>query len=386
MTIGNDVAGDVRITTGKVLFADQLRGIAALMVVISHFAGIYWFERPLVSAVTFSPLQEAAVPAGAAALLNALPFNPGPLGVAVFFLISGFVIPFSFRHHNARSFLLARLLRIYPTYLAALALGLAARAASAAYWGESFSIKPISVIGNALLVHDLVGMSSIDLVNWTLVIELKFYLLFALARTAILRWKGGFVLVLSLLALVVNVAASFALSYLPQRLGYAVMGLAHEAMFLPFMLLGTLFYLRLLGNLTIGHLATASVLALALFLGAWKVGPMTAAFDSAAVSYIWGWGIFGLCFLVRERAVALAPLRWLSAISYPLYLVHSMLGYVLMQALMLGHGIAYPVAAAAALLVALGAAWAIHHWVERPSIERGKALGRTTAPRPVLAA
>ncbi len=47
-------------------------------------------------------------------------FMPGPFGVALFFLISGLVIPFSFDRHRTGAFLLARLLRIYPTYLAAL--------------------------------------------------------------------------------------------------------------------------------------------------------------------------------------------------------------------------------------------------------------------------
>jgi peptidoglycan/LPS O-acetylase OafA/YrhL len=137
-------------------------------------------------------VQGGAVPLAVQDVVN-VPFNSGPLGMALFFMISGFVIPFSFRHHTTFSFLCARALRIYPTYLLALAVGLAARYLSARYWGQHFAVYPIVVLGNGLLVHDLVGMSTIDLVNWTLTIELKFCLLFALARQAIMRWQGRFV-------------------------------------------------------------------------------------------------------------------------------------------------------------------------------------------------
>ena len=41
------------------------------------------------------------------------------------------------------------------------------------------------MLANALLVQDLVGQPSIDLVNWTLVIELHFYLLVGVLAAAL---------------------------------------------------------------------------------------------------------------------------------------------------------------------------------------------------------
>lgn len=121
---------------GKIIFADQLRGLAALLVVINHYSGIYWFMPGFVAGFIFAPVQTAPVPPLAAAIVN-VPFNPGVLGVALFFMISGFVIPFSFRHHSSVTFLIARVLRIYPAYWLALAIGLAARYLSARYWGNA---------------------------------------------------------------------------------------------------------------------------------------------------------------------------------------------------------------------------------------------------------
>jgi peptidoglycan/LPS O-acetylase OafA/YrhL len=364
---------------GKVLFADQLRGVAALLVVLSHLVGVYWFEPEAVSMVTGAPWEAATRPP-AATMLDLLPFNPGPLGVALFFLISGFVIPFSFRHHGRRSFLLARALRIYPTYLVALFLGLAIRAASGAYWGQPFEVHPLSVVANALLLHDLVGIGNLDLVNWTLVIELKFYLLFALTQPLLLRWRHGFVLGLAALALGINLLAALAMPALPGRAGFAMAGLAQEAMFLPFMLLGTLFYMRMQGQLGWLALLGSSALGLALFLLSWKHGPRDGTYDSAAVSYVWGWAIFALCFLARAWAAPLAVLQHLARISYPLYLVHSILGFVLLRLLSQRFGLGYGPALALVLPTALLLAWALHRLVERRSIAWGKALGRAPAP------
>jgi peptidoglycan/LPS O-acetylase OafA/YrhL len=364
---------------GKILFADQLRGIAALLVVFSHLVGIYWFQPEVPSLVSGASWDGAPKPAIALAL-DVLPFNPGPLGVALFFMISGFVIPLSFRHHSRPSFLLARALRIYPTYLAALFLGLGIRFASTAWWGEPFQVHPLVILANALLLHDLAGIGNLDLVNWTLVVELKFYLLFALAYPLILRRPQAMVLGLSALALAVNLAAAQVVPGLPQRLNFALSGLAQEAMFLPFMLLGTLFLLRMQGRLGPVALLGSSALALAMFLLSWKRGPWPGTYDSAAVSYVWGWAIFALAFLARGWAVPLAPLRWLAQVSFPLYLIHSILGFVLLRLLMLRGGLGYGPALALALLAALAVAWVLHRLVERHSIAWGRALGRARPP------
>jgi peptidoglycan/LPS O-acetylase OafA/YrhL len=357
------------VTRHRILFADQLRGIAALLVVLSHLAGIYWFQPEIVAQVVGGPVPAGPVPA-LAQWLDRLPFDPGAFGVAVFFLISGFVVPLSLQGRPRGAFLRARLWRIFPTYLAALALGLLVRAVSSAGWGDPLRVHPVALLPNALLVHDILGISSIDLVNWTLTVELKFYLLLAFAWPLLARWKAAFVLALALLALLLNLSAAWAVPFLPLRLGYAVRGLAFEAMLLPFMLLGTLFLLRLRGELGRTALLATSAGVGALSMLAWTSGPMAGSYGAMAPGYLWGWGFFTLCFALRRHAVPLAPLRWLSAISYPLYLVHSMLGYALLQLLVQGWGLPYPAALAVAVAAALGAAWALHAWVERPGMQR----------------
>ena len=55
-----------------------------------------------------------------AELALSFPLNWGPFGVALFFVISGFVIPFSFETYGRLDFIVARFFRIYPTYLTGL--------------------------------------------------------------------------------------------------------------------------------------------------------------------------------------------------------------------------------------------------------------------------
>jgi peptidoglycan/LPS O-acetylase OafA/YrhL len=360
-------------TAGKILFADQLRGIAALLVVVNHFTGIYWLDRATVAHHIFSPMQTGATPPLALAVID-VPFNPGPLGVALFFLISGFVIPFSFRHHSTISFLIARMLRIYPTYLVALAVGLTARIASAFYWNYPLQIRPAFVIANGMLIHDLLGIPSIDLVNWTLTIELKFYLMVALFFGMIMRWRAKFILAVGSIAVLFNLTVAPFIPHLSGWLHSAATSLGNEAMCVAFMLLGTLFHLNIRGLLSMAWLIASSAMGLGLFVACSALGTMADQFPAVTQNYIYAWAIFALCFFSRRWFISIAPLRFFAAISYPLYLVHSSVAFVIMAVMMMRYEMNYLWAASVAFTVVVLIAVGIHVLIERRGIAWGRAL------------
>jgi peptidoglycan/LPS O-acetylase OafA/YrhL len=103
-------------------FAHLLRGLAALLVVVFHQGQLFWARNAVASAISFTPpLPSPVLPAGAAALewLRAHGnLNLGTVGVGLFFLISGFVIPMALERYSAHGFLVARFFRLYPTYAA----------------------------------------------------------------------------------------------------------------------------------------------------------------------------------------------------------------------------------------------------------------------------
>nr|WP_273869026.1 hypothetical protein [Serratia odorifera] len=87
---------------GKVVFADQLRVLAFISVVITHWVGRFWEAQPVVAYLTKSPEIIGITPHYIDRLMPPVPwFDYGSFGVAVFFLISGFVIPFSLKKQKA---------------------------------------------------------------------------------------------------------------------------------------------------------------------------------------------------------------------------------------------------------------------------------------------
>jgi len=365
--------------SGKVVFADQLRGLAALVVVLSHMFNVYPFAQSVVSATVAAPPVEPPVLWMTLAMTQPW-INFGPFGVGLFFLVSGFVIPFSLRRHGRGAFLLARALRIYPTYWAALAVGCLLVVASARYWQRPVPFNWHSVWANATLSHTLRGIPTIDQVNWTLVIELHFYVFAALARPWILRG--------SLWPMLAAVAG--ALGLLAAQ-GTGLVGrpsfLELEAMSVPYMLIGTAFHYHFRGALRPAALWAVVAGLGAVFLGLFEVSQATAGTPVVAASYVYALVLFSVAYAAREWVPDWRALRLLARISYPLYAVHLLVAFALMTWLMAGPARwSYGWAGIATLGALLLLAWALHQGVERWTIRWGAALGRAAAPAPASGA
>ncbi len=111
----------------------------------------------------------------------------GYLGVEIFFVISGFVIPWSlyrsrYTLRDFPRFMLKRNIRLYPPYLASIAITILATNFIIA---PVFHIPHMTVTGRDLLLHfgylnDLVHVPWINVAYWTLAIEFQWYLLIGL--------------------------------------------------------------------------------------------------------------------------------------------------------------------------------------------------------------
>lgn len=372
---------------GKIVFAHQLRGIAALLIVITHYFGVYYGMQPVVAAVTQSP-ELHLVPADWVQYLD-FPLFKGPFGVAVFFLISGFVIPFSLQKFSSPAFLLARLFRIYPTYLCCLAIGMLMVCASAHYWSLPFVLSKKALLANALLLHNLLGYSSLDTVNWTLAIEIKFYLLAALCAGALLRCRLPLLIALATLAgIALGLNALLPLLAATPSLQWSLTALAALALdcsYICFMLIGVLFYHHLRGALSTARLALGSLALMAAFLLAWQLGPQQGSFAAISVYYDYAFVAFALCYAARRHFRPLRLLDFFADISYPLYAVHSLTGFSLLKILM-DRGLPFAAAVAIVLPLVIGLAWLLHIGVELRSTAWGKRLaGPMRRDRPAAA-
>lgn len=153
----------------RFLFADGLRGLAALWVVLFH-------------------LEEGKhIPF----LLQALPewvshslFSNGHLGVPVFLVLSGYVMAWTVRktrlsYKSAANFLMRRLTRLSPPYYFSILFAivfLVLKALQVKDWSIIPSLS--SIAAHALYIEKLFGFKYINSVYWTLWIEIQFYIFF----------------------------------------------------------------------------------------------------------------------------------------------------------------------------------------------------------------
>lgn len=355
----------------KVIFANQLRGVAALCVVLVHYTVVYHYMRPLLAWVIAAPPIEGPIPAFATWIFPWW-FDMGAFGVALFFLISGFVIPFSLERSTVGSFLLARALRIYPTYWAALLVEWTTIYAASRYWGKPVAFDWRTFLDNIALIHTAVGAGGVDFVNWTLAIEIKFYVLMALLRPLVLRSRVWPLLLYALGAVALNAAQGRGLIHLPPQL-------VAESRFVAFMLAGTLFHYHFARTLSAPRLMLACGAVLGLTMACWKLGPNAAEFPIKALNYVYALAAFAAAYAARSRFRRALVLDFFASISYPLYLVHALFGFSAMSFLMLAWRVPYAVAAPVAFVLAVLIAWTLHVSVERASIAAGRRVGARQA-------
>jgi peptidoglycan/LPS O-acetylase OafA/YrhL len=202
---------------GRFQHIDGLRGIAAMAVIVQHV-----FEKILESRPDVPAVREGLE----AVLLHGC--NLGRFGVMLFFLISGFVIPFSFRGETPiRNFAISRVFRLYPCYWLSILFAVGVGAAV----GLHYSAPRIAA--NLTMVQRLLGQEDIRVAYWTLFLELCFYALAAglfwlklLNRSDVLI---GAALILILLAVVPSLVRNGLGIWVPAK---------SEPIFLSFMFTG----------------------------------------------------------------------------------------------------------------------------------------------------
>lgn len=295
----------------RLRYIDALRAIAALLVVLLH---------------TLQSFGGYGGPAmGGQALAQwALDLDLGRIGVVVFFLISGFVIPSSLRMDRPAplaGFAIRRLWRIYPAYWLSIPASILA-----AWWLWGRSFGPVDALVNATLLQELVGVPAASGVYWTLLVELVFY-----ALCMLLAWRGSLdraahlgVLALALLGLHVGIVFTLWLADLDGSL------LALLPFHLSLMLCGALYRLRL-GGQPLPAVAQGCLRALlAVYLVVFPLAAVLALgpLHNYVVSSALGVAIFhvGSCWLRVETRFT----DWVGRISYSLYLFHMPVYYPLL--------------------------------------------------------
>lgn len=340
---------------------DLLRGVACASVVLFHFL--------------YRGQQDDWITDRVGPLLSEIA-RYGYLGVDLFFLISGYVVFSSAQGMTVRAFVASRVARLYPAYwvAACMTAGLAWVLASPLF---SVSLRDI-LINLTMLMHLLplrLGVELVDGAYWSLGVELQFYLMIV-----VVLWTGTMARIEGLLAgwLLLSLVDYVRRMHLP------TLWLALD--WAPLFTAGILFRLIRQDGLTRQrYLLLWCSLLLALAYG---TAPDQLSRGSADGTSRNAWivagllvGFFGVlaCIAARRWQLAASALtRTAGLLTYPVYLLHQNIGYMLLAAWR-GSGLSLPIRLTGVLMVVTGAAWMLHVAVELPF---GPRLRRWIDPSP----
>lgn len=358
-------------SSGRYQYIDFLRGFAALLVIYQH-------------TIDFASMAQADVQLNAVEVAIAHFFSKqigiGEIGVCIFLMVSGFVVPFSlstYPEEPVKTFVIHRFFRLYPAYWLSAVLGLVF-----VWWRCGVSqggnnIDWLMFAANLTMFQAFVGIDNIIGSYWTLALELLFYFfcIYLFSRGKMTSLKSIVLLMLTVLLL-------------PK--------LFHRLMTVSAYSANVLFYLRYIGYMFFG-----------LLYRDWLLNKNNASGRKALFVLVWTFLIFTgrdiLHFWNLDTAQLRSPAAQLIAItifiltttifkvqgklgsflgkiSYSMYLFHPVIFYPLytyvwrsLPADWQSHPNLFFVMSA---LMTIAFSYCTYRWLEEPSIALGKKLTR----------
>ena len=277
---------------------DALRGLAAFSVVLFHYTYLYSERYGHIGTFPFS-------------------FGYGQYGVQLFFMISGFVIFLTLKkckHHY--DFIISRSTRIYPAYWVGVLL-------TAVVVNQSTFTDLHRTVGeiflNLTMLQGYFNFRHVDGVYWTLMYELLFYAyMYVIYRLKSLDRIEPIIAIWLTLQLASVLINDF-YGWFPWKVTlYLLLGYIH------LFAAGILFLKLHQGDKS---RYTLYLLGYCLALQ-WLKGDLTESF------FVTGYFLLFLMFIRGNLSYLRAsPLLFLGTISYPLYLIHQNIGFVLISVL-----------------------------------------------------
>lgn len=326
---------------GRLMSVDALRALAALAVTWFHLTNGYPQDSWVKASGSF-----------------------GWLGVEAFFVISGFIIPYSLHRtgyvpkKNAKQFLLKRLIRLEPPYLASIVLVIVLSELSA--MAPGFKGQPVHYTWSQLLSHvgylaGIIGYDWINVVYWTLAIEFQFYLIMAVMVIFVLKSSA-------ILFLATAGAVALASKILQDSI--------------PILHFGPVFFIGIAvcrGVIGMDLRRTSMTLVVCLLLAT----ALLISWQCAAASFL------AVAILSIKTIKINRYLRHISVISFSLYLIHVPIGGRVVNLLRrFGDGEFYfLMTSLSGLLVSLCAAHLSWWMIERPALRWAARVHKIDLPK-----
>ncbi|MBC6609409.1 acyltransferase [Hymenobacter sp. BT507] len=330
---------------------DLLRFLAALAVVFFHYTHCGYEEGNL-SPIPFLELSPIT--------------KYGYLGVELFFIISGYVVLLSAQGKTVRQFFLSRIIRLFPAFWVACTLTFVVQK----IWGPGptdIHMSPLLTANishylyNMTMLYDFFGIPALDGSYWSLTTEITFYFLVSLLISYKLVHRIDFVLI-----------AWLGLVMLPGwNKGFGPFAFLFIIGYAPYFIAGMLFYLiqQPGGRTWFRYVLLGVAYILAIRTGFSKAAVLTTTYHGVlsrgvVITVI---TCFFLLFLLitlgKTDLSRLTWLSWLGSLTYPLYLVHGSIGFIIFHRV--GHLMNKYILLVATLGLMLMVAYLIHVLIEK---------------------
>jgi peptidoglycan/LPS O-acetylase OafA/YrhL len=329
----------------RVQALDLLRLVAVLGVVFYHFG--FWGPAS-------NGIPQTAIPS------LAWFSKYGFLGVPVFFIISGFVIAYSAEGRTFTDFAIARFSRIYPTFVFCMTLTfLAIMALGKPHFDASFG----QWLANLFIAAPALGESYVDTSYWSLVVEVVFY-----AWVAVLISVGLFPRRIDAIILI-WLGITFANELTVDLPLIEKVFIADDSGFFAVGLLIYEYYRGRRDVMLYGLLVLS--ISTSIFQALHKLPKLHhltgGTFDSTIVVAICLVSVAVIFLATQLRRVPFPGGLLIAAggLTYPLYLLHMQLGYVIFRAVAVPAGGSFQVIAIVLGISCL--AWWVWRYIERPA-------------------
>lgn len=331
-------------TRGRVESLDLLRAIAVLAVLAFHYS-----FRGASPDQSFTGLSLPALAPYA---------KYGCFGVKLFFVISGFVIAYSAEQRTAIEFGIARIARIYPGFIVCMTVTFLA---TLAFGAPRFQATLTQWLANSVIAAPALRQPFMDGAYWSLVYEMIFYAwIAALLSVGWLRRRVDVVIIVWMAIAVVNHEVRSSVLqrvFLTDQSGFFAAGLAIYEMYCGRRDAAIKLLLALAAVIAIGQ---------SLDVAQWSRSHLQIPYDDriAAGLSLAAIAAVGIALYARRLPIPANIVIAIGGITYPLYLLHQHIGYMIFNRL---NGTMPPwliVTMTAAAMVLL--AWMIWRYVERP--------------------
>jgi peptidoglycan/LPS O-acetylase OafA/YrhL len=322
--------------SNRIVSLDLLRGIAALSVIIFHYTA-----STSIHLSEYNPLRFLGV--------------YGHYGVEIFFIVSGFVIPYSMNLSSYTitrfgNFLLRRMIRIEVPYLALVFLEvILIYISSLTPWknGLTERLDAYNILLHIGHLNEIAGKPWLIPVFWTLAIEFQFYLLIAVVFPLIVH-ENRYYRTITMIALATS-GFVFAKSFI-------------VFFHLPYFVVGILAFQYLSGVIKRGEfISSIVVIGIIVFIRFHPFSLLVTVLTVAVILFFrldWKWTGF------------------LGMISYSLYLIHVPLGgrLLLLTQIYVQSEIVKSLLIIVYMMITIFAAWLFYRWIEQPPLALSKKI------------